>query len=218
MFTTFEEDLETQEKKHKKFVKYDLRILVVLLVVLVFIIVENFFLKADYKAVSEPKVGIPSAISECGKSILNVAETYHKNSGDSGGVAAVDAAKLSFDTAIGYFGKVVKKGTKDDAIVTVIDSCYRTAIRFHTVLTAQKNLQIAGVSIPMINNLEKDIKHLRVIIDSLVTGIDAYNSAGFCLKFSWLTPYPGQIEYTHTDLPEVQILQDTSAAVKTNTQ
>lgn len=213
----FEEELEKQEQKHKKIVKYDMEILIAFFVVLIIIIIENFFLKANYKAVGEAKSGLAPAIIECNKSILNAAETYRKNSGESNAVAIVDAAKMSFDTAIGYCGKTLPmKGTKEGRIVDVLDSCYMTAFRFHNVLESQKNLHEAGVTVSMINNMDKDINRLKENIDSLVAGIESYNSSGFCLKFSWVTPYPGTIEYRHFPLPEVQPFVDTVAAVKPN--
>ncbi len=200
----FEENLEAQEKKHKKFIKYDFEALVVICVLVVVLVVVNFALKANYKNIAKIKPGLAPAVIECNKSILNVAETYRKNSTDIQGRNDVDAAKLSFDSVIYYYGKMISKGTDEDVFIRVIDSCYRVAWRFRNVLESQKGLNEAEVSSTMIEDMDSDIRRLKEKADSLVAAVDDYNAAGFFLKLNWLTPYPGTIEYTRNPLPDLQ--------------
>ena len=202
--TGFEEVLEAQEKKHKKFIKYDFEALVVICVFIIVMIIVNFTLKSGYKNIGKLKPTLAPAVIECNKSILNVAETYRKNSTDLQGRSSVDGAKMSFDTVIAFYGKTITKGTEEGVIIRVLDSCYMVAYRFRSVLVSQKGLNEAEVSSAMIQGMDADIRHLKEKSDSLVAAVDSYNSSGLLLKLSWLTPYPGTIEYTHTILPDLQ--------------
>ncbi len=200
----YEEELEAEEKKHRKFIKYDMELFIVLIIVVVFITAVNLILKSEYKSISSTKPDVAPAVVECNKNILNAAETYHKNSSDSAARATVDGAKASFDAALAYYGRTIKKGTEEAVFLSVVDSCYMTAFRFRSVLRAQKDLGSSGVSDLMLNNVDTGIRQLKQEIDSMVVGIDAYNQAGFILKFNWLTPYPGKIEYNHASLPDLE--------------
>ncbi len=204
MVDEYEEQLEKEEKKHKKIVKYDTEIFVVLVIVVLFVTVVNLILKSEYKSISSIRPNLAPAVVECNKFILNAAETFHKNSSDSAGRAEVDAAKSSFDGALAYYGRTVKKGTEDALYLNVIDSCYMTAFRFRTSLRSQKDLRGGGITDEMLANIDTGIRDLKQKIDSLVSGMNEYNAAGFFLTFSWLTPYPGKIEFTHSTLPDLE--------------
>lgn len=200
----FEEGLEAQEKKHKKFIKYDFEALVVICIFVVVLVVVNFTLKADYKCIGKIRPEIAPMVIECNKSILNVAETFRKNSTDIQARTSVDAAKMSFDSVILYYGKTITKGSEEAQFIRVIDSCYMVAWRFRNILEAQKDLNQAEVSQTMIQDMDNDIKHVKDKADSLAAAVDSYNGSGFLLKLNWLTPYPGKIEYTRNTLPDLQ--------------
>lgn len=204
MTTEYQQELEAEEKKHRKIIKYDMEIFVVLLVLAIVVTTINFILKGEYQSVAKAKSGVAPAIIECNKSILNMAETFRKNSTDSVERVNVDIAKISFDAAIVYYGTVMKKNMDDGDIVHVIDSCYLMAVRFHDVIQSQKSLSETGITSAMLTGLKSDIKHLKEKANLLVTGIDEYNSSGLLLKVSWMTPYPGKIEYQHAMLPDIQ--------------
>jgi hypothetical protein len=207
----FEEELEAGERKHRKIVKYDMELFVAIIIFVIIVVTVNFILKADYKPVGKIKPELPPSIIECNKSILNVAETFRKNSTDLQARASVDASKMSFDTVISYYNKVITKGTDEAVTIRVLDSCYMVAFRFRDTLESQKGLNEAGITPPVINGMDNDIRQLKAKIDSLVAGVDSYNSSGFFLKLNWLTPFPGKIEYNHVALPEVQPIVASSA-------
>jgi len=211
----FEEELKAEEKKHKKILKYDLETFIVLIVIVGFIVVTNLILKSNYKPIGRIRAGVAPALIECNKGIMNVAETFRKNTTDDQARASVDAAKLSFDGAILYYGKSVTKGVSDGVIVSVLDSCYEAASRFHDVISKQQNLDGLGVSENMLTVMDNDIKRLKEKTDSLMVGIDEYNTSGFFLKLSWATPYPGTIAYDRINLPELQPMATTTPADKT---
>ncbi|HUL44487.1 MAG TPA: hypothetical protein VLY03_09025 [Bacteroidota bacterium] len=212
--TGFEEELKAEEKKHKKILKYDLETFIVLIVIVAFVVFTNLMLKSSYKPVGKVRAGIAPALIECNKSILNVGETFRKNTTDDNARIAVDAAKLAFDGAIAYYGKSVTKGVSDGIIVSVLDSCYQSAVHFHNVISTQQNLDGLGVSTAMLTSMDNDIRRLKEKADSLMTGIDAYNSTGFFLTFSWVTPYPSTIAYDRIILPEMQPMATTTPAEK----
>ncbi|HMD14175.1 MAG TPA: hypothetical protein VKI62_06085 [Bacteroidota bacterium] len=204
--TQFEEELKAEEQKHKKIIKYDLETFIALFIIVAFVVTANLVLKSDYKDIGKLKTEVSPALNECNKGILNVSETFHKNSTDDQARTSVDSVKTLFDGSIVYYGQMVKKGTDVALIIHVIDSCYKSAVEFRNVLGTQKGLAENGVSGVTLDAMDNSIKNLKGKIDSLVTSVDAYNASGFFLKFSWVTPYPGPIEYTHVVLPEIQPL------------
>jgi hypothetical protein len=206
----FEKELEVQEKKHKKILKYDMEILTILILAAAFVAVASLVLKSAYKPVKEAKSGLAPALIECNQSILRNAETYMKNSTHYAARESVDARKKTFDAAIGYYGTVTKKGTREGLILDAFDSCYNGAVQFRNVFELQEGLSDAGISDEMLAGMDNRIKLLKVKRDSLVAGIEAYNATGFFLAFSWLTPYPGTIEYKAPPLPELQPIIDSS--------
>ncbi len=200
----YEQELEAEEKKHKKILKYDLELFVILIIFIIFVTIVNLILRADYKVVAGMKPTLAPTLVECNKSILNAAETFRKNATDVQARAAVDAAKLSFDSAILYYGRTIQKGTPDGVVLNVFDSCYMVALRFRSVLESQQHLAEYGVTPEMIAVMDNDINALRGKLDTLTAKVEVYNSSGFFLKFSWLTPYPGTIEHDRVALPELQ--------------
>lgn len=204
----FEQELEAQEKKHRRWMKYDLETIVVILVIAAFVVVVNLGLRSEYRSIGKVKSGIAVSMTECNKSILDVAETYRKNTFDSLARARVDGAKMSFDTAITDYNRFVNKRENDGLLVRELDSCYLAAATFRTMLGSKKALSSSLVTPEMLDVMDNQIRHLGVMIDSLAVGVEAYNSSGFFLTFSWLTPYPGKLEYQHSPLPELQPYPD----------
>ena len=47
----YEEQLEKEEKKHKKIMKYDMEIGIILLIVVVVVTVSNLMLKSSYESI-----------------------------------------------------------------------------------------------------------------------------------------------------------------------
>ena len=211
----FAHELEVEEKKHKKVVEYDLVIFGVLIIVFAFAAVSTLVLKSAYKPVKDVKYSVAQALQQCNKSILTAAETYRKNTTDMAARDRVDAGKTAFDAAVSYYGGVAKKGTGEGVMLAAVDSCYRCGARFRDTLEVQRNLIDAGLSADMLNGMEKDLNRLKEKRDSLLAGIEAYNSNGFFLKLSWITPYSGKIEYTSGALPELQPIAPSSPPQET---
>ncbi len=200
----YEHELEVEEQKHKKIIKYDVELIVVALVIVAFTTIVNLYLKSEYKEISELRPTIAPAVVDCNKSILNAAETYRKGVTDTANRVGVDNAKLAFDQSILFYGRVVKKGTDDATLLNAVDSCYYSAVRFRSALRTAKELRESGVTDLQLADIDKTIAALHEKIDTLAANVAAYNNAGFLLKFSWLTPYPGTIEHSHTQLPELE--------------
>jgi hypothetical protein len=199
----YEELLEKEEKKHKKFIKYDMEIGVFLLVVIIVISIANLSLKSNYQPIKEIRAGIAPLIIECNKDILNSAETFRKNSTDSLAITQIDKAKLAYDGAIVFYGKMMKKGMEEGVVVNVLDTCFNAANHFRTTLEVQPELVHTGLTVQMLNAMDNNILHLRGKIDSLVAAIETYNAGGFFLNLSSVTPYPGKIEFRRPLLPDV---------------
>ncbi len=204
----YEQELEAQEKKHRRWMKYDLETLVVLLVIAAFVVLVNLSLRSDYRSIGKVKSAIAPAMTQCNKSIMDVAETYRKNALDTLARVRVENAKLSFDMAIIDYNKIVNNRANDGQIVSELDSCYLAAAMFRSALGSKKIINENSVSTEMLNAMDNDIKRLGTMIDSLVIGVNSYNSSGFFLTFSWLTPFPGKLEYNHFTLPELQPYPD----------
>jgi hypothetical protein len=200
----YEKELEAEEQKHKKLIKYDVELIVIALVIVAFTTIVNLYLKSEYKGISEIRPDLAPAVIECNKSILNAAETYRKGVTDTTLRVAVDETKLAFDRSILYYGKVVKKGTDETTLLTAVDSCYFSAVRFRTALRTSKELKEAGVTDLQLTAVDNAITALHQKIDTLADAVAGYNKAGFLLKFSWLTPYPGTIEHSHAPLPDLE--------------
>jgi hypothetical protein len=199
----YEELLQKEEKKHKKILKYDMEIGITLVVIVIIISVANLSLKSNYQAIKEARAGIAPLMIECNKDILNAAETFRKNSTDSAAIVQIDKAKLAYDGAILYYGKTMKKGMDEGLIVAVLDTCFRAANTFRTTLESQPELLRTGVTVPMLNAMDKNILQIRTKIDSLIAGIESYNAGSFFLFLNSVTPYPGKIEYQRLNLPDV---------------
>ncbi len=210
----YEQQLELGEKKHKKLVEFDLVAVAIVVIVVAFLSITNLSLKSSYKPVREGKTNTTQALSECNKSLLNIAETFRKNTGDDQARAGIDAQKAAFDAAIGYYGAVVRKGTAEGVFLTAIDSSYRAAVATHRFLESQKDLKGDGVGPEMLANLDQTLKRLKDNRDALVAGIKAYNASGFFLAFSWMTPYPKKIEHAATPLPEFTPFAELAAVVQ----
>jgi|GEM_PF-6094590 len=204
--TQFEEELKAEEQKHKKIIKYDLETFIALFIIVAFVVTANLVLKSAYKDIGKLKTEVSPVLNACNKDILNASETFHKNATDVQARTSVDSAKTLFDGSIVYFGQMVKKGTDAGLIIDVIDSCYKAAVGFRNVLGSQKGLAENGISDETLGAMDNSLKSLKGKIDSLVTSVDTYNASGFFLKVSWVTPYPGTIEYAHVILPEIQPL------------
>ena len=145
---------------------------------------------------------------ESNKDILNAAETFRKNSTDSASIAAIDKAKLTYDNAILFYSKTMKKGMEEGLVVTVLDTCFIAGNNFRTALEAQPEVLKNGLTVQMLNAVDNDMLRLRGKIDSLVAGIGTYNNSGFLLHLSSLTPYPGKVEFRHQPLPEVALYRE----------
>ncbi len=204
----FEQELEAQEKKHRRWMKYDLETLVLLLVIAAFVVAANLNLRSAYRSIGQVKSALAPTMIQCNKGILDVAEAYRRNTIDTVSRARVDDAKLSFDQAITDFNKVVNIRQYDGRTVSELDTCYLSAAAFRQALGTRKVLNENAVTNDMLDALDKDIGTLGVMIDSLAAGVNDYNGAGFFLTFNWLTPFPGKLEYHHVRLPALQPIPD----------
>ena len=204
----YEQELEAQEKKHRRWMKYDLETLVVLVIIAGFIVAVNLILRTDYRSIGKVKSALAPTMNQCNKSIMDVAETFRKNSVDSASRARVEGAKISFDIAITDYNKLLNNRANDGVIVSELDTCYLAAVNFRVALGAKKTLNVNEISTDMLDAMDKDISHLGTMIDSLTAGVDSYNASGFFLTFSWITPFPGKLQYQHLKLPELQPYPD----------
>jgi hypothetical protein len=212
----FAHELEVEEKKHKRVVEYDLVAFGVIILIVAFAAVATLVLKSAYRPVKEMKLNVAQALQQCNKSILTAAEAYRKNTTDYEARARVDAGKSAFDAAVIYYGTVARKGTGEGLMLAAVDSCYRVGLKFRATLASQWNLKESGVEAGMIGNMENDLKLLKEKRDSLMSGIESYNSSRFFLNFSWITPYSGTIEYNPVSLPEMELVVQQPPPVKAN--